>query len=218
MGAVSRVILFYVTSPKFHTPQEVWDALKEGNKRFVEHRAERPHTDQTRRLSLVEGQDPRVVVLSCSDSRAPVELVFDLGLGDAFVIRTAGHIVDHAVLASLEFAIENLGCSLIVVMGHQSCGAIKATAAFIENGGMIPPGFQRTIVEKVSLSTLRARQQGKTSREDYERSHTNETVRQIMARMPSLAQKIVDGSVGIVGTRYVLDDSSIEPVVLHGVL
>src|SRR5690625_7069835 len=77
-------------------PQNVWNSLKEGNQRFIEERAEHPNIDQTRRVSLVTGQDPKVVVLSCSDSRVPVELVFDMGLGDAFVIRTAGHIVDRS--------------------------------------------------------------------------------------------------------------------------
>lgn len=92
-------------------PQSVWDALKEGNQRFVEERAEHPNIDQTRRVSLVSGQDPKVVVLSCSDSRVPVELVFDMGLGDAFVIRTAGHIVDNTVLGSLDYALENLAAT-----------------------------------------------------------------------------------------------------------
>ncbi len=197
------------------TPQEVWDALREGNRRFVEDRAQRPNTDHTRRLSLRDGQSPRVVVVSCSDSRVPVELVYDLGLGDAFVVRTAGHIVDHSVLASVQYAIDNVGCNLIVVMGHQHCGAIADTAEFVE-GAALPSGFQRTIIEKVSLSILLAQARGKNSTDDYERLHTQETVKQLLARMP-LAERIVDGTLGVVGTRYLLDDGSIEPVVMHGV-
>ena len=199
------------------TPQQVWNALKEGNERFVEDRAERPNADPSRRHSLVEGQDPRVVVISCSDSRVPVELIFDMGLGDAFVIRTAGHIVDNTVLASLEYAIDNLGCNLVVVMGHQSCGAINAASTFVNGEVQVPSGFQRTIIEMVSLSTLAARSRGESSAEEFERAHTVETVRQLLARMPSLSQKIVEGTMGVVGTRYRLEDSSVESVVKHGV-
>lgn len=196
----------------------MWDQLKEGNQRFVEERAQHPNTDLHRRTALVTGQAPRVIVLSCSDSRVPVELVFDFGLGDAFVIRTAGHIVDNTVLGSLEYAIENLGCSLIVVMGHQYCGAIKATAEFVDGNLHIPSGFQRTIIEKISLSTLAAQKDGHDNTDDFERQNVVDTIRQIMARMPNLNQRIIDGTLGIVGTRYLIDSSSIEPVVLHGVV
>ena len=200
------------------TPQNVWNSLKEGSQRFVEERAEHPNIDQTRRVSLVTGQDPKVVVLSCSDSRVPVELVFDMGLGDAFVIRTAGHIVDNTVLGSLDYALENLGCNLIVVMGHQSCGAIGATAQFVDGDMQIPSGFQRSIIEKVAMSTLRAQKEGKRDHADYERQNVMDTVRQILARMPDLNQRIIQGELGVVCTRYLLDESRIEPVVLHGVV
>ena len=199
------------------SPQEVWEALKEGNQRFTEDRAQRPNADSSRRMSLRDGQSPRVVVLACSDSRSPVELIFDLGLGDAFVIRTAGHIIDNSVLGSLEYAIENLDCNLIVVMGHESCGAVGAAASVINDGQRLPSGFQRTIVEKVSLSALVSRQNGSAEVADYERQHTQETVRQLLASMPALNTKIVEGSLGVVGLHYGIGDGSVEPLVLHGV-
>ncbi len=193
----------------------MWEQVLAGNRRFVEDRAQRPHTDPTRRMSLRAGQNPRVVVLACSDSRVPVELVYDLGLGDAFVVRTAGHIVDHSVLASVQYAIENVGCNLLVVMGHQSCGAVAATAEFMESAE-IPAGFQRSIIEKVSLSVLASQHAGHADTDEYERQHTLETVNQLLARLP-LAEPIAAGTLGVVGTRYLLDDGSIEPVVMHGV-
>lgn len=206
--------------PLSHTPQEpqkVWEALLAGNKRFVHELSERPNTDSKRRYGLRSGQDPRVVVLSCSDSRAPVELVFDIGLGDAFVIRTAGHIVDTSVLASLEYAIENLGVNLVVVMGHQSCGAIGATAGVIDDGATIPVGFQRAIVEKISLAAQAVHVQGSTSTAEYEREHTRQTVDRLLANVHALQHKVDEGSIGVVGARYLLDDGRIEPVVYHGV-
>ena len=198
-------------------PQRTWEQLREGNQRFVQDRSERPLVNQERRTELREGQSPSVVVLSCSDSRVPVELVFDMGLGEAFVIRTAGHIVDNTVMASLEYAIENLGVSLIVVMGHQGCGAVDAAASVIDERAAWPSGFQRVIIEKIALSVLGAQRQGDAQRSGYEREHTRETVRQLLSRAPVLHSKIVEGTIGVVGTRYRLDDGSIEPVVLHGV-
>lgn len=198
------------------TPQQVWDTLKEGNQRFAADNPARPNTDSQRRSLLVEGQDPRVVVLSCSDSRVPAELVFDLGLGDAFVIRTAGQVIDNAVLASVEFAVENLDANLLVVMGHESCGAVKATAGVMD-GGELPRGYQRTIVEQVSLSALVAQRAGKHDTADVEREHIAQTVQLLRARAPKLEEKLQAGVVGIVGLRYLLDGGKVEEIVLEGV-
>ncbi|QNE90157.1 carbonic anhydrase [Corynebacterium incognita] len=198
------------------TPQHVWDALKEGNARFAADNPQRPNTDTQRRSLLVEGQDPRVVVLSCSDSRVPAELVFDLGLGDAFVIRTAGQVLDNAVLASVEFAVENLGASLLVVMGHESCGAVKATAGVL-GGADVPQGYQRTIVEQVALSTKLAQRAGSAESADVEREHVVQIVELLRARSPKLQEKLADGSMGIVGLRYLLGDGKVEEIVLDGV-
>ena len=100
-------------------PQKVWEALQEGNHRLVTGNLIDVNQDAKLRAGLTQGQDPRVIVLACSDSRAPIEHVFNIGFGDAFVIRTAGHILDSAVMASLDYALENLKANLLVVMGHQ---------------------------------------------------------------------------------------------------
>ena len=102
------------------------DELTTGNKRFVAGASEHPHCDPVRRLELATGQQPFATVITCADSRVPVELVFDQGLGDVFVIRVAGNIADDAVLGSIEYASLHLGVNLVVVMGHRSCGAVGA--------------------------------------------------------------------------------------------
>lgn len=102
------------------------DKLKSGNQRFVYGRGEHPHQSISRRVELASGQKPHSIVLSCADSRVPPEIVFDQGLGDIFVVRTAGEVLDASAVASLEYAVEHLGSKLLVVMGHQSCGAVKA--------------------------------------------------------------------------------------------
>lgn len=205
---------FSSVSPK--NPQGVWEVLKSGNARFAHERAEHPHSDIARRVQLSSGQAPRAVVLSCSDSRVPVELVFDVGLGDIFVVRTAGHILDMAVLGSLEFALDGLGVDLVVVMGHERCGAVAATVAALD-GGDIPDGLQRTLVEKVAPSVLVSRRNGGTDTTAAERAHVDETIDQLYQRLPSLRGKIAEGSCGLVGLRYVLDDGRVEVLDTHGV-
>lgn len=199
------------------TPQQVWEWLQAGNARYAADTAEHPHSGLPRREEMTAGQSPRVVVLGCSDSRVPVEMIYDMGLGDAFVIRTAGHILDDAVLASLQFAIDDLGCTLVVVLGHQSCGAVGATAGFLDQGADLPPGYQRHIVEQVALAATKARRDGLTTRDAYERSHVIETLHQIQLRVPGVAGRIESGGLGLVGARYRLEDGVVETVELHGV-
>ncbi|MGD7001432.1 carbonic anhydrase [Corynebacterium halotolerans] len=193
------------------TPQAVWNALQEGNQRFVNYQTMHPNQDSSRRYELRTGQSPRALVLSCSDSRVPVEMIFDVGLGDLFVVRTAGEILDLAVLSSLEFAIETLQVPLVVVMGHESCGAVKATAEALA-GGEIPGGLQRVMVEKVSPSILVAKSKGKTDIADFEREHVVETVDQVIDRSPVMQARMASGDVGIVGLRYRLSDTCTETV------
>ena len=101
--------------------------LKAGNARFVEDERTRPNADLSRRVSLVSGQAPFAIILSCADSRVIPEMIFDQGMGDLFVIRVAGNISDNdAVLGSIEYAAVHLGVNLVVVLGHQSCGAVTA--------------------------------------------------------------------------------------------
>ena len=183
----------------------------EGNHRFMTFREKRPNQDVERRMQMRYGQNPIVAVLACSDSRVPVELIFDQGLGDAFVIRTAGEIIDL-----LEYAVESLNVPLIVVMGHESCGAVAATQAAMD-GHEIPNGFQRVLIEKVSPSILQARAAGYNTTAEFEAHHVAETVDQVLSRSPEVKSKVSRGTCGIVGVRYRLSDGLAEPVVTIGV-
>src|SRR6478609_1500980 len=121
--------------------------LEEGNKRFVSGKPMHPNETLERIRELKKGQHPFAVIVSCSDSRVPAELVFDQGLGDIFSIRTAGNVIGDYELGSLEYAVEHLGCKLIVVMGHKDCGAIKA---FIDSKGNYEhPDHIKKIVESI---------------------------------------------------------------------
>ncbi|MBA3973821.1 MAG: carbonic anhydrase [Candidatus Solibacter sp.] len=125
-------------SPAALTPEQALAKLRAGNARFAKHKEKHPDLSFDRRRSLSrDGQHPYAVILGCSDSRVPPELIFDEGLGDLFVIRDAGNVVDDEVLGSIEYAVEHLGVRLVVVLGHEKCGAVAAAVAGREAHGHI---------------------------------------------------------------------------------
>ena len=128
-------------------------ALKQGNERFVEGRPEHPSQSIEHRASLAVAQRPTVVLFGCADSRVAAEIIFDQGLGDMFVVRTAGHVIDSAVLGSIEYAVTVLNVPLIAVLGHDSCGAVQATLDALDKG-QVPGGFVRDVVERVTPSIM----------------------------------------------------------------
>lgn len=152
-------------------------------------------------------------MFGCGDSRVPAELVFDQGLGDIFVVRTAGQVIDSAVLGSLEFAVGALGVSVIVVLGHESCGAVKATIAAIDDAA-VPGGYVRDLVERVAPSILIGRKEGLKKPAEFEARHAVETGAQLLARSTALADAVAAGDLAIVGATYHLADGR---VVLHDV-
>lgn len=121
---------------------EALEELLAGNRRYIAMRQLYPRQNQMRRQALLDGQYPFAAVLSCSDSRVPSELIFDQGLGDLFIVRTAGHVIDPLILGSLEFAVHVLRVPLIVVMGHAQCGAVTSAVK-----GQSLPGNIRAIAE-----------------------------------------------------------------------
>lgn len=117
--------------------EQALNLLKEGNKRFVEGKSIRPHQTMDRIKELSTGQKPYAIIVGCSDSRVPSEIVFDQGLGDLFIVRTAGQVSSFASWGSIEFANAVLGAKLIVVMGHTKCGAVAAACKVPEVPGQI---------------------------------------------------------------------------------
>jgi len=129
---------------------EALDRLREGNRRFVSDvRSGEALTDHTRRRELAAGQEPFAIILGCSDSRVPAEIVFDQGLGDLFVIRVAGNIVAPSQVGSVEFAAERFGTRLVVVLGHSQCGAVLATLQELRRPRENQSPNLRSIVERV---------------------------------------------------------------------
>jgi carbonic anhydrase len=190
------------------SPVTAWKALKEGNERFVSGEVQHPSQGVEDRARLAHGQKPTAVVFGCSDSRVAAEIIFDQGLGDMFVVRTAGHVADSAVLGSIEYAVTVLDVPLIVVLGHDSCGAVKATLAALDDGE-VPGGYVRDIVERVTPSILLGRHSGLSRVDEFETRHVNETVVQLKVRSAPIAQRIIEGTLAIAGVTYHLADGRV---------
>ena len=184
------------------TPEEAWQVLAAGNARFMADALAHPHQDVHVRNRIALRQSPFAIFFGCADSRVAAEIIFDQGLGDLFVVRTAGHVVDPSVLGSLEFGVAVLNCPLIVVLGHDSCGAVMAASEAVRTGD-VPGGFLRDIVERVTPSVLAASRGGHSpSIEEIEREHVERTCALIAERSTVVADRIRAGSLGIVGAEY----------------
>jgi len=126
------------------TKEQALELLIKGNERFAAGKPEYPNQDKNRRLEGLNGQKPFAVIIGCADSRIPPEILFDQGIGDLFVLRVAGNIVDDAIMGSIEYAVDHLGTSLVMVLGHNLCGAVQAA---IEGGKA--PGCIGTLIEAI---------------------------------------------------------------------
>jgi carbonic anhydrase len=148
------------------------------------------------------------VVFGCADSRVAAEIIFDQGLGDMFVVRTAGHVIDSAVLGSIEYAVTVLDVPLIVVLGHDSCGAVQASLAALDEG-KVPTGFVRDVVERVTPSIMLGRRDGLTRVDEFEARHVIETGSQLLSRSSAIAERVERGKLAIAGVTYRLADGRI---------
>ncbi|MEU2437398.1 carbonic anhydrase [Streptomyces rubradiris] len=197
------------------TPRDAFELLMAGNQRFVAGTPEHPNQDATRRTETAPSQKPFAVLFGCSDSRLAAEIIFDRGLGDLFVVRTAGHVAGTEVLGSIEFGAAVLNAPLVVVLGHDSCGAVAAACSALENG-QTPGGFVRDVVERVTPSVLAARAAGRESAEEILAEHIEHTVDLLLERSRVLAERVADGRLGVVGLSYRLADGSAQLVAARG--
>ncbi len=194
------------------TPAAALEALLAGNRRFVDGRPAHRAQDAARRSQLAAGQRPFAAVFGCSDSRVAAEIVFDQGLGALFVVRTAGHVVDTSVLGTLEFALEALDVPLVVVLGHDSCGAVRAAVDAV-GSGQLPTGFLRDLVERVVPSVLAVG--GDRTHPDVdavEAEHVRMTVERLVERSRVLAGATTSGRLVVVGLVYGLADGRVREV------
>ncbi|MFJ7244428.1 carbonic anhydrase [Kitasatospora sp. NPDC098652] len=197
------------------TPQDAFEMLLAGNQRFVEGRPEHPNQDAARRAETAPAQTPFAVMFGCSDSRLAAEIIFDRGLGDLFVVRTAGHVAGPEVLGSIEYGVAVLGCPLVVVLGHDSCGAVAAARAAVSDGTAVR-GYVRDIVERVTPSVLAARAAGRTEDADFIAENVRHTVDLLLERSHTLARAVGTGAAAVVGLSYRLADGTAHLVTARG--
>jgi len=190
-------------------PDEALARLMAGNARYTSQRVRRPNQTGRRRVEVAAGQHPFAIVLGCADSRVPPEIVFDQGLGDLFVVRVAGNIADDAEVASFEYAVEHLGPRLILVLGHEQCGAVAAAVEAVEKGGEVP-GHLGTLLGPIRPAVERARGRGGDLLDNAVRANVESVVERLKASEPVLAAAAKAGRLKIVGGRYDLRSGRVD--------
>ncbi len=195
--------------PSTLTPAQAYQQLKEGNHRFITGNMLHPSQGFDRREELKVAQHPIATFFGCSDSRVAAEIIFDQGLGDLFVVRTAGHVLDTTIIGTIEYATELLRTPLIVVLGHDKCGAIHAAAQALATGNQ-PMGFVRAVTDRIipSIVALTSKPGAlEIVDEDQLRTeHVKNTVEMLHSYSTLIANAVVEGRLAIIGLEYDLED------------
>jgi len=186
-------------------PAEAISKLKEGNGRYTSGNLQHPGQTTERRTELANVQHPFAVIVSCSDSRVPPEIVFDQGLGDLFIVRVAGNIINDQGLGSIEYAVDHLGSHLILVLGHQRCGAVQAAKETIAAKGKAP-GHIESLVTAIKPAVEA------TAKKDLDatiKANVNHVVDKLRSSTPILKTKVDSGQVQVIGGYYSLDTGAV---------
>ncbi|MFA5803086.1 MAG: carbonic anhydrase [Melioribacteraceae bacterium] len=205
--AVLSITTIAQTNQGVHS-QSALQKLADGNKRFAESKAEHINQSAERRTEVAKGQKPFAVIVTCSDSRVPPEIIFDQGLGDLFVIRTAGNIVDDIGLGSIEYAVEHLGVRLIMVLGHEKCGAVDAAV----KGGHAEGHIQK-LIDEIIPAVEKAKNIKGDLLDNSVKTNVLRIVDQLNSSEPILKEFVHEKKLTVVGARYDLDDSVVA--ILH---
>jgi carbonic anhydrase len=206
------------------TADQALQLLKDGNRKFIADTPDQtattqgldPRLNHERRLEIAQGQTPFAVLVSCSDSRVPPELLFGRGLGELFIVRNAGNTVDTAALGSIEYAVAELGVPLVLVMGHQRCGAVDAALSVVEKNATFP-GSIGHMLEPIIPAALQAKSAAppNADRDTVVDLSVRENVKRVVTRLraasePILLEPLKSGKLKVAGARYSLDDGSVD--------
>ena len=203
-------------SPRPQTPTEAWQAMLAGNHRFVSDSPLHLRQDFGLRKELAKEQRPFAALFGCSDSRLSAEIIFDVSLGDLFVVRNAGQVIAETILGSLEYAVEVLGVPLILVLGHDECGAIRTTMDSIE-GKSVPEGeFIHNLVQRISPTVEAANANGQHQIDEITDLHVRDTINELIARSTLIASRIESGKLAVVGANYKLTLGEIHEIITIG--
>lgn len=213
------------------TANGVWSRMLAGNRRFTEGKLEHPNRNVEARKAVIDTHEPDAAVLSCSDARVSPDIIFDAGIGDLFTVRTAGQVIDDAVIASLEYAVDVLDVRLLVVLGHQNCGAIKQACkeyeallheltADAEDSLMAADSVadlderilnaKSLMLRTVGFSIWQAHESELESTEDFERVHIARTIEQLVEQSEVIQRALAEDRLMITGARYQLDTGKVK--------
>ncbi|WP_336640722.1 carbonic anhydrase [Microbacterium sp. USHLN272] len=205
------------------TPAAAWKQMRDGNRRFVNEEPRHPNQDVARRKGLAEAQNPVATLFGCSDSRLAAEIIFDLGLGDLFVVRNAGQVIGESIVASLEYAVAVLNVPLIVVLAHDSCGAVRAAIdGTAIDAAPVPPHIWKLIAPIVPAARKVLAESGGTTVAEIDaelvgQEHLRNTVADLLQSSEIISTAVAEGRLGIVGANYRLAEGTAVPVITVGI-
>ena len=204
-------------------PGRIWNELLRGNERFVAGTPRHPRQDVERRESVAQDQAPIAAIFGCADSRLAAEIIFDLGLGDLFVVRNAGQVIGESIVASLEYAVAVLNVPLIVVLAHDSCGAVRAAIdGTAIDAAPVPPHIWKLIAPIVPAARKVLAESGGTTVAEIDaelvgQEHLRNTVADLLQSSEIISTAVAEGRLGIVGANYRLAEGTAVPVITVGI-
>lgn len=204
--------------PRPQTAHQAWSVLESGNANFVAGTPAHPRQDADARVAIANKQKPFAALFGCSDSRLAAEMIFDVGLGDLFVVRNAGQVIAETILGSLEYAVEVLEVPLILVLGHDECGAIRSTMDAANGNLELQGDFIHSLVERIMPTVKRSLDAGETSIDEITDRHVRDTIDELMERSKVISQAVKDGKLAVVGANYKLELGEIHVIVTHGLI
>lgn len=205
------------------TPSQAWQLMLAGNDRFVAGTPAHPNQNVETRNGLAASQHPVATLFGCSDSRLAAEIIFDLGLGDLFVVRNAGQVIGESIVGSLEYAVEILRVPLIVVLAHDSCGAVQAAIdGTAIDATPLPPHIWKLIAPIIPAARKVLAANGGTSPADIDaeqvgREHLRNTIATMLQSSELISDAVAAGRLGIVGANYRLAEGTAVPVITVGI-
>lgn len=202
--------------PRPQTAREAWQVLESGNANFVAGTPAHPRQDADVRLAIANRQKPFAALFGCSDSRLAAEMIFDVGLGDLFVVRNAGQVIAETILGSLEFAVEVLKVPLILVLAHDECGAIRSTMNAANGTLSVEGEFIHNLVDRIMPTVQRSLEAGETSIDEITDRHVRDTIAELLDRSKVISDAVKDGKLAVVGANYKLELGEVHAILTHG--
>lgn len=198
------------------TASQAWEALRSGNANFVSGAPAHPRQDADVRVATANKQKPFAAIFGCADSRLAAEMIFDVGLGDLFVVRNAGQVMAETILGSLEFAVEVLEVPLILVLAHDECGAVRSTMRAAEGSVDLKGEFIHNLIARIMPTVQRSLDAGVTGIDEITQRHVSDTIDELLERSTLINSAVEQGKLAVVGANYKLEKGEVQLILSRG--